>query len=60
MGGYSSGRYQTRRGTVEAACRIDIRYLRRMGTLFEGGSTTPTLRWSLHGRETASVGYVVT
>lgn len=61
MGGYSSGRCRTRnRGNVEAACRIDIRYLRRIGALREGGSTTGTLRWSLHGRETGSVGYVVT
>lgn len=61
MGGYSSGRYRTRnRGNVDAACRIDIRYLRRMGALREGGSTTGTLRWSLHGRETGSIGYVVT
>lgn len=60
MGGYSSGRYRTRnRGNVEAACRIDIRYLRRMGALVEGGSTTGTLRWSIQGRETGSVGYVV-
>lgn len=61
MGGVSSGRYRTRnRGNVDAACRIDIRYLRRIGALREGGSTTGTLRWSLHGRETGSVGYVVT
>lgn len=45
---------------MDAACRIDIRYLRRMGALKEGGSTTGTLRWSLHGRETGSVGYAVT
>lgn len=61
MGGYSSGRYRTRnRGNVEAACRIDIRYLRRMGALREGSSTTGTLRWSRNGTETGSVGYVVT
>lgn len=61
MGGYSSGRYRTRnRGNVDAACRIDIRYLRRIGALREGGSTTGTLRWTLQGRETGSVGYVVT
>ena len=60
MGGYSSGRYRTRnRGNVEATCRIDIRYLRRIGALREGCSATGTLRWTRHGRETGSVGYAI-
>lgn len=45
MGGYSSGRSRTRnRGTVEAACRIDVRYLRKHGAFREAGSTAGTLR----------------
>lgn len=61
MGGSSSGRYRTRnRGSVDASCRIDLRFLRKQGAFKEGRSTSGTLRWTRHGTETGSVGYVVT
>lgn len=60
MGGYLSGRYRTRnRGTVESACRIDLRYLRAKGAFRDGAVSAGSLRWSRHGEETGSVGYTV-
>ena len=58
MGGYLSGRYRTRnRGTVESACRIDLRFLRAQGAFREGSVSAGGLRWLRHGEETGSVGY---
>lgn len=58
MGGYLSGRYRTRnRGTVESACRIDLRFLRAQGAFREGSVSAGSLRWLRHGEETGSVGY---
>lgn len=60
MGGYSSGRYRTRnQGTVEAACRVDLRVLRRWGALKEGRTSSGTFRWSCRGEPSGSMGYTV-
>ncbi len=58
MGGYTSGRYRTRnRGTVDAACRVDLRFLRKRGALGEGRVSTGVLTWTCRGRTTGSLGY---
>lgn len=58
MGGYLSGRYRTRnRGTVESACRIDLRFLRRKGAFVDGTTSTGGLRWTRQGEETGSASY---
>lgn len=58
MGGYLSGRHRTRnRGTVEDACRIDLRFLRAQGAFREGSVSAGSLRWLRRGEETGSVGY---
>lgn len=58
MGGYLSGRYRTRnRGTVESACRIDLRFLRSLGALKDGSISGGSLRWTRHGEETGSASY---
>lgn len=58
MGGYLSGRYRTRnRGTVESACRVDLRFLRSLGALKDGSVSAGTLRWTRYGEETGSAGY---
>ena len=60
MGGSASGRYRTRnRGTVDAACRIDLRFLRKQGALKEGCRTGGTLHWSRRGEPAGSMGYTV-
>lgn len=60
MGGSTSGRYRTRnRGTVDAACRIDLRFLRKRGALKEGRRTTGTLSWTRRGEPSGSMGYTV-
>jgi hypothetical protein len=60
MGGISSGRYRTRnRGAVEATCRIDLRFLRKLGALKEGHRTTGTLSWNRGGTPSGSMGYTV-
>lgn len=60
MGGSASGRYRTRnRGTVEATCRIDLRFLRKQGALREGHRTSGTLRWTRRGEPSGSMGYTV-
>ena len=60
MGGSASGRYRTRnRGTVDAACRIDLRFLRKQGALREGHTASGTLHWSRRGEPTGSMGYTV-
>lgn len=60
MGGSSSGRYRTRnRGAVEAACRIDLRFLRKQGALREGKRASGTLRWTRRGEPSGSMGYTV-
>lgn len=58
MGGSTSGRYRTRnRGTVDAACRIDLRFLRKRGALKEGRRTSGTLSWTRRGEPSGSMGY---
>lgn len=62
MGGTNSGRYRERnRGTVDAAFRLDIRALRRMGFLKPGAVTSGTLRWTYTatGQERGSMGVTV-
>lgn len=60
MGGYTSGRYRTRnRGTVDAACRVDLRFLRKQGALKEGHRASGTLRWTRRGEPSGSMGYTV-
>jgi hypothetical protein len=62
MGGFSSGRYRTRnRGTVDAAIRLDLRVMRRLGFLRPGAITTGHLRWSwtATGEEKGSVSVTV-
>ena len=60
MGGSRSGRYRTRnRGTVDAACRIDLRFLRKQGALREGHTASGTLRWTRRGEPSGSMGYTV-
>lgn len=60
MGGSASGRYRTRnRGTVDAACRIDLRFLRKQGALREGHRASGTLRWTRRGEPSGSMGYTV-
>lgn len=60
MGGSTSGRYRTRnRGTVDAACRIDLRFLRKQGALREGHRASGTLRWTRRGEPSGSMGYTV-
>lgn len=60
MGGFTSGRYRTRnRGTVDAACRIDLRFLRKQGALREGHTASGTLRWTRRGEPSGSMGYTV-
>ena len=60
MGGSASGRYRTRnRGTVDAACRIDLRILKRWGALKEGQTFGGTLRWTRNGQPSGSMGYTV-
>lgn len=56
MGGYGSGRYRTRnRGTVDAALRLDIRVMRRLGFLVPGATTSGVQRWTRAGEEAGSV-----
>ena len=58
MGGIASGRHRTRnRGTVDAACRVDIRLLRKQGALREGHTASGTLRWTRRGEPSGSMGY---
>lgn len=60
MGGSASGRYRTRnRGTVDAACRVDLRFLRKQGALKEGHRASGTLRWTRRGEPSGSMGYTV-
>ena len=60
MGGFTSGRYRTRnRGTVDAACRIDLRFLRKQGALREGHTVSGTLHWTRRGEPSGSMGYTV-
>lgn len=60
MGGSASGRYRTRnRGTVDAACRVDLRFLRKQGALKEGHRANGTLRWTRRGEPSGSMGYTV-
>jgi hypothetical protein len=60
MGSFTSGRYRTRnRGTVDAACRIDLRFLRKQGALKEGHRASGTLRWTRQGEPSGSMGYTV-
>lgn len=60
MGGSASGRYRTRnRGTVDAACRIDLRVLKRWGALKEGQTFAGTLRWTRRGEPSGSMAYTV-
>jgi hypothetical protein len=60
MGGCTSGRYRTRnRGTVDAACRIDLRFLRKQGALREGHTVSGTLHWTRRGEPSGSMGYTV-
>jgi hypothetical protein len=60
MGGYSSGRYRTRnRGAVEAALRVDMRYLRRIGYLVPEASSSGMLRWSCNDQPSGSIGITV-
>lgn len=60
MGGSNSGRYRTRnRGTVDAACRVDLRFLRKQGALKEGFTASGTLRWARRGKPSGSMGYTV-
>jgi hypothetical protein len=60
MGGYSSGRYRTRnRGTVDAVCRVDIRFLRKQGALREGQTVSGILRWTCRGEPSGSMGFTV-
>jgi hypothetical protein len=60
MGGFTSGRYRTRnRGTVDAVCRIDLRFLRKQGALREGQKATGTLSWTRRGEPSGSMGYTV-
>jgi hypothetical protein len=60
MGGSASGRYRTRnRGTVDAACRIDLRFLRKLGALREGHTAHGTLNWTRRGEPSGSMGYTV-
>lgn len=60
MGGSASGQYRTRnRGTVDAACRIDLRCLRKQGALVEGQRASGTLRWTRRGQPSGSLGYTV-
>ncbi len=60
MGSYLSGRRRTQnRGTVDAACRIDIRFLRKHGALKEGRISSGTLRWNRRGEPAGSMGYTV-
>ena len=60
MGGCTSGRYRTRnRGTVDAACRIDLRFLRKQGALREGHTVSGTLHWTRRGEPSGSMGYRV-
>lgn len=60
MGGFTSGRYRTRnRGTVDAACRIDLRFLRKQGALREGHTVSGTLHWTRRGEPSGSMGYRV-
>lgn len=60
MGGSASGRYRTRnRGTVDAACRIDLRFLRKQGALREGHTVSGTLHWTRRGEPSGSMGYTV-
>ena len=59
MGGSASGRYRTRnRGTVDAACRIDLRFLRKQGALKEGHRAHGTLSWTRRGRDAGSMAYI--
>lgn len=60
MGGLASGRHRTRnRGSVEQACRIDLRFLRKQGALKDGCRTSGTLRWNRGGEPCGSMGYTV-
>ena len=60
MGGSASGRYRTRnRGTVDAACRIDLRFLRKQGALREGHRASGSLHWTRRGEPSGSMGYTV-
>lgn len=58
MGGSSSGRYRTRnRGSVESACRVDLRFLRKQGALREGQTATGNLTWTRNGKPSGSMAY---
>jgi hypothetical protein len=44
---------------VDAACRIDLRVLKRWGALKEGQTFGGTLRWTRRGEPSGSMGYTV-
>lgn len=56
MGGWGSGRYGYRTArTTEAAKRVDIRYIRKQGWLYDG--RTGLLSWTCRGEPSGTVGY---
>ena len=62
MGGSNSGRYRERnRGAVDAALRLDMRVMRRLGFLRPGAIVSGVLRWTwtATGKESGAVGVTV-
>ena len=56
MGGWGSGRYGYRTArTTEAAKRVDIRYIRKQGWLYDG--RTGLLSWTSRGEPSGTIGY---
>jgi len=57
MGGYGSGQWRTGKITTEESKRLDIRFMRKQGWLFDGGSGT--LSWSIGDKPNGSIGYTI-
>lgn len=56
MGGWNSGR-SGGRPTVEQSLTVDLPLMMRRGWIANGGYGSGTLRWSVNGQQTGSVGY---
>ena len=57
MGGYGSGTWRIAKLTIEESMRLDIRLLRKQGSLASGMSGN--LSWERNGKPSGSIGYRV-
>ena len=60
MGSYSSGRYRTRnRGAVGDTCRLELKWVRRLGFVQPGSRCSGLWAWSRGGERVASINLTV-